>query len=164
MHWTGTLLLSVQALRPRPNSVHSPKQAVKPSYSSWAGCSASHLRWLLGWLLAQKQLSWAWESVTEAGSGLVCVLVLLWQAPVISEAPGTGKCSQRRDSIWASLTTAATTLPCHIHCLSPGHWIGLLLQKMGAVMAEITFQKKSHLTYNVSNTIFDIAQFLEMAE
>lgn len=40
----------------------------------------------------------------------------------------------------------------------------LLLQKMGTVMVEIAFQKKSHHTLNVSNTIFDIAKFLETAE
>lgn len=40
----------------------------------------------------------------------------------------------------------------------------LVLQKMGALMVEITFKNKSHHTLSVSNTTFDTAKFLEMAE
>lgn len=52
----------------------------------------------------------------------------------------------------------ATTLPCH-YAVFPeplNQSFELLLQKMRAVNVEITFEKKSHHTFNVSNTIYDI--------
>lgn len=167
MHGTYTLLLSVQALSSRPNGLHSLKRAVMASYSSWRGSSASHL----GWLLAQKQFSWMWKSRMKVGTGLVCVLVLLWPSPNVSEAHN---CRSRN---WEVLLAEGQYLSIpdnNGHHLPLPHTLSfpwplnlsfkLLLQKIGAVMSDITFQKKSHHTFNVSNTIFSIAKFLEIAD
>lgn len=125
------------------------------SYSSWRGCSVGHL----GWLLALKQFSWAWESEMEVGTGLVCVQVLLWQRPDASKAHGQiqepGSAPRRGlvfEHPWQQWPPP-----------SPATYAGfpeplnqsfkLLLQKMRAVITGITFQKKSNHTLNVSNTI-----------
>lgn len=120
--WTCTPLLSVPVFHSRPRSVCTLKGAVMPFCSSWEGCSA----YPLGWLLAQKQFSWMWESEIKVRTLPECVLVLLWERPSANEAhveiQELGSAPDRRDGIWASQTMTATTLPCHICCPSPSHW------------------------------------------